>query len=89
MLIVLLVFIIFQFYLFPIKHGISKVINPVAHDSGQGMVAGLVLHRLVLVAEDEKIDGWVKLCLLLGILVETGVGDVVVIAAFHLVFEFF
>ena len=52
------------------------------------MVAGLVLHGFVLVAEDEEVDGWVELRLLLGVLVEAGVGDVVIIAAFHLVFEF-
>ena len=53
------------------------------------MAAGLILHWLVLVAEDEEIDGRVKLCLLLGILVEAGFGDVIVIAALHLVLEFF
>ena len=53
------------------------------------MVAGFVLHRLVLVAEDEEVYRRIELRLLLGVLVETGVGNVVVIAALHLVFEFF
>ena len=52
------------------------------------MVASLVLHRLVLMAEDEKVNAWVKLGLFLGILVKTGLWDIVVIATFHLVFQF-
>ena len=51
------------------------------------MVAALILHGLVLVAKDEEIDAWVKLGLLLGILIEAGVGDIVIIASFHLVLE--
>ena len=51
------------------------------------MVSGLVLHGLVLVAEDEEVDGGVELCLLLGVLVKAGVGDIVVVASFHLVVE--
>ena len=42
----------------------------------------------MLVAEDEEVDARVKLCLLLGVLVEAGVRNVIVIAAFHLVLEF-
>ena len=75
-----------QLNAFPIKHRITEIINPVAHNCSQGMVAGGVLHGLVLVAEDEEVDGWVEGGLLLGVLVKAGVGDVVVIAALHLVF---
>ena len=53
------------------------------------MVAGLVLHGLVLMSEDEKVDAWVECGLLLCVLVEAGVGDVIVIAALHFVLEFF
>ena len=77
-----------QLNFFPIKHRIRKIIDPIAHDSGQSMVASFVLHGLVLVAEDEEIDGWVEVGLLLGILVEARFWDVIVIAAFHFVFEF-
>ena len=53
------------------------------------MVAGGVLHGLVLVAEDEEVNCWVESGLLLGVLVKAGVRDVVVIAALHFVVEFF
>ena len=52
------------------------------------MAAGLILHWLVLVAEDEEVDTWVKSGLLLCVLVQSGIGDVIVIAALHLVLEF-
>ena len=52
------------------------------------MATRLVLHGLVLVAEDEEVDTWVELGLLLGVLVKTGFWHVVVIATFHLVLEF-
>ena len=79
----------FQLNLLSIKHRISKIINPIPYNSGQGMVASLVLHRLVLVAEDEEVNAWVKGSLLLGVLVEAGVLDVVGIATFYFVFELF
>ena len=53
------------------------------------MVAGWVLHRFVLVSEYEEVNRRIELGLLLGVLVETGVGNVVVIAALHFVLEFF
>ena len=52
------------------------------------MLARLVLHGLVLVAEDEKVDARVEGDLLLGVLIETGLRDIVVITALHLVLEF-
>ena len=52
------------------------------------MVAGLVLHGLVLVAENEEVDARVEGDLLLGVLIETGLRDILVIAALHLVLEF-
>ena len=51
------------------------------------MITALVLHGLVLVAEDEEIDGGIQSSLLLGVLIQTGLRDVVVIAALHLVLE--
>ena len=77
----------FQYHLFSIKHRVGEIINPVSHNGGYGVVAGLVLHGLVLVAEDEEVDGGVELCLLLGVLVKAGVGDIVVVASFHFVVE--
>ena len=53
------------------------------------MVACLVLHGFVLVAKDKEVNVGVECGLLLGILVEAGVRDVIVIAAFHFVLEFF
>ena len=41
----------------------------------------------MLVAEDEEINGRIQGCLLLGVLVKSGVRDVVVIATFHLILE--
>ena len=73
---------------FPIKHRVCKIINPIPHDSGQSMVASLILHRLMLVAEDEKVDARVKVGLLLGVLVEARFWNVVVITSLHLVFQF-
>ena len=51
------------------------------------MITALVLHGLVLVAEDEEIDGGIQSSLLLGVLIQTGLRDVVVIAALHLLVE--
>ena len=73
---------------FPIKHRISEIVNPIPHDGCQSVLSSLVLHGLVLVAEDKEIDGRVKLCLLLGVLVEAGVRDVIIIASLHLILEF-
>ena len=53
------------------------------------MVTRFVLHGFVLVAEDEEINRRVKGGLLLSVLVKASVGDVVVIAALHFVFELF
>ncbi len=74
---------------FPIKHRVCEIINPIPHDSRQSMVASLVLHGLVLVAKDEKVDGWVKLGLLLCVLIKAGLRDIIVITTLHLVFQFF
>ena len=71
----------------PIKHRVGEIIDPVPHDGGQGMVASLVLHGLVLMSKDEEVDRWVKGGLLLDVLVKACVGDVVVIAALHFVLE--
>ena len=70
-----------------VKHSVCEIINPIPYDSGQGMVASLVLHGFVLMSEDEEVDARVKGGLLLGVLVKTCVGDVVVIATLHLVLE--
>ncbi len=53
------------------------------------MVAGLVLHGLVLMAEDEEVNRWVESGLLLGVLVKAGLRDIIVIAALHFVLELF
>lgn len=58
-----------QLHLFPIKHRIRKIINPIADHRRQGMLASLVLHRLMLVAKDEEVNARVEVGLLLGILV--------------------
>lgn len=84
----LLVLKVFKFNCLSIKHRVREIIDPVAYDGGQSMVACLILHGFVLVAEDEEVNRWVKCSLLLGVLVKTGVGDVIVIAAFHFVVEF-
>ena len=79
----------FQLNLFPVKHRVCEIINPISHDGGQGMVTCFVLHWLVLMTKNEEVDARVKGSLLLGILVKAGVRDVVVIAALHLVLELF
>jgi len=76
-----------QFNTFPVKYGISGIIQPIAHDSRQSMVAALVLHGLVLMAENEEINCWVELGLLLGVLVEARFGNVVVIAVLHFIVQ--
>ena len=79
----------FQFYRFSVKHRVGEIIDPIANHSGQCMITRSVLHGLVLVSEDEEIYGRIQSSLLLGVLVKSGVGDVIVIAAFHLVLQLF
>lgn len=52
------------------------------------MIARLVLHRFVLMAEHEEINGRIQCSLLLSVLVKSGVGDVVVIPSLDFVLEF-
>ena len=77
-----------QFNILTVKHCVCEVINPVAYNGCQGVVAGSVLHWLVLVAEDKEVNSRVEFCLLLSVLVEACLGYVVVIASFHLITQF-
>ena len=87
-LVVVLLLKIFQFDRLSVKNGISEIINPITYNGGQSMVTRLVLHGFVLMAKDKKVDTLVKGGLFLGVLVEAGVRDVIVIASLHLVLEF-
>ena len=78
-----------QFNVFPVKNGVSEIPNPVADNGSLGMFAGFVLHGLVLMTENEEINAWVKLRLFLCILVKPRLFNIVVITAFHLIFQFF
>ena len=80
---------LFQGNGFSVKDGVSEIIKPIPHNGRQSMVASLVLHGLVLVAENKEVNAGVELSLLLGILVKAGFGNVVVIATFHFVLELF
>ena len=79
----------FQFNAFSVKNGISEVTEPVADNGSPGVVAGCVLHGLVLVTENEEVDARVEQGLLLRVLVKPCLLHVVIIAALHLVFQLF